>query len=354
MKDYIFPIFKTKQIPYKKFSLEDPIQRQKYFKYKAGSEINKIKKYLKKNTFVAFLMGKKNSGKGTYTKLFMEAVGSDNIAHISIGDIVRSVHKSLSNPKSKKDLISFLKQRYRGFISIEKAIDVILGRDTKTLLPAEIILALVEREISKLNKKAIFIDGFPRSLDQISYSLYFRALMDYRNDPDIFVFIDVPESVIDERIKNRVICPKCQTPRSLKLLRTKEVGYDKNKKEFFLMCDNQGCGKIRMVPKEGDELGIEPIRDRIELDDKISRTLIDLHGVPKVFLRNAIPQKEAKKMVDEYELTPSYNYEFRNGSILITEEPWTVKDEQGVQSHSLLPAAVAVALIKQVAKVLDL
>src|SRR3989344_9203318 len=182
MKDYVFPIFKTKQTPYKKFSLEDYNERQKYFKHKAGPEITKIQKYLKKNTFVAFLMGKKNSGKGTFTKIFMEVVDADKIAHISIGDIVRSVHKSLSNPKSKKELIAFLKKRYRGFISIEKAIDVILGRDTKTLLPAEIILALVEREISKLNKKAVFIDGFPRNLDQGSFSFFFLGLIGYRDD----------------------------------------------------------------------------------------------------------------------------------------------------------------------------
>ena len=115
----------------------------------------------------------------------------------SIGDIVRSVHKDLANPKKKKELIAFLKSKYRGFISIEKALDVIEGRDTKTLLPTEVILALVERQISQLGRKAVFIDGFPRNLDQISYSLYFRALMGYRDDPDFFVFIDVPNTVID-------------------------------------------------------------------------------------------------------------------------------------------------------------
>lgn len=349
-----FPIFKTKKSPYKKFSLEDRDQRKKYFQHKAGAGIKIIQKYLKNNTFVGFLMGKKNSGKGTYSKLFMEAVGADNVAHISVGDIVRSVHKDLKDRKKKKELIEFLKKRYRGFISIEKALDVILGRDTSTLLPTEIILALVEREIDKLGRKAIFVDGFPRNLDQISYSLYFRSLMGYRDDPDFFVFIDVPESVIDERIKNRVICPKCQTPRSLKLLRTKEVGYDNEKKEFYLMCDDPKCGKARMVPKEGDELGIAPIRKRIETDNKISDTLMGLEGVPKVFLRNTIPAKKAKELVDDYELTPAYRYERdESGKIKVTEEPWTIKDEQGVPSHSLLPAAVTVSLINQIAKILE-
>ena len=66
------PIFKTKQIDNERtFSLEDPVERQKYFRYKAGAEVEKLKDYLKSNTFVAFLLGPKNSGKGTYTKLFM-------------------------------------------------------------------------------------------------------------------------------------------------------------------------------------------------------------------------------------------------------------------------------------------
>ena len=77
-----------------------------------------------------------------------------------------------------------------------------------------------------MEKKALFIDGFPRDLDQVSYSLFFRDLIGYRADPDIFILIDVPNSVIDERIKYRVVCPKCHTPRNLKLLATKQVEYD--------------------------------------------------------------------------------------------------------------------------------
>ncbi|HEY4520357.1 MAG TPA: nucleoside monophosphate kinase [Candidatus Paceibacterota bacterium] len=349
-----FPVFKTKMGSNRKFRLEDPADRVKYFNYKAGLEIKKIKKYLDKNTFVAFLLGKKNSGKGTYSKLFMEAVGKDKVAHISVGDIVRSVHADLKDSKKKKSLIDFLKHRYRGFISIEKAIDVILGRDTVTLLPTEIILALVEREIDRLGRKAIFIDGFPRNLDQVSYSLYFRALMGYRDDPDFMVFISVPDSVIDERIKNRVICPICKTPRSLKLLRTKEIGYDEKTKQFFLKCDNPECKEVRMVPKEGDELGIEPIRERIEIDDKIGLKLLDLQGIPKVYLRNSIPVSVAKKSVDDYELTPAYRYEKKGKDIRVVEEPWVIKDDEGKPAHSLLPAAVTVSLIKQIAKVLSL
>ncbi|MDP3730904.1 MAG: nucleoside monophosphate kinase, partial [bacterium] len=308
MKGVEFPLFKTKLGGKQKFDLTDPKDRKKYFQLKAGLEIKKLNNYLKKKTFMAFLLGKKNAGKGTYAKLFIEALGTNRVAHLSVGDIVRNVHKDLKSPGKKKELVAYLKKRYRGFITIEKALEVFTGRDAATLLPTEFIIALVEREVDRLGSKAVFIDGFPRNMDQVSYSLYFRALMGYRHDPDFFVFIDLPEAIIDQRIKFRVICPKCQTPRSLKLLRTKEIGYDQKSKQFFLICDNVKCSPERMVPKEGDELGIEAIRDRVELDDKVMRSLLGLEGVPKILLRNSIPVTAAKKNSDDYEITPAYRY----------------------------------------------
>lgn len=359
MKGFPFPIFKTKiEGRSEKFMLEDPVERRKYFGLKAGAEIEKLRDFLQKgNTFVGFLLGPKNSGKGTYTKLFMEAVGGEHIAHISVGDIVRAVHKDLETEEGKKKLMEYLQKRYRGFITPASALEAISGRDQSKHLPTEVILALVEREIDRIGRKAIFIDGFPRNLDQVSYSLYFRTLIGYRNDPDFFVFIDVPEAVIDERMKYRVACPQCQSPRNLKLLRTKEVGYDTEKKVFFLICDNPNCsgfGKARMVSKEGDSLGIEVIRERLELEAQVARKLVDLQGVPKVFLRNSVPVDQAKEYVDDYELTPAYRYELEGEKVKVIEEPWTVKDDDGVLSYSLLPAPVAVALIKQTAQVLGL
>lgn len=359
MKGFSFPIFKTKVDGVnQKFKFEDPAERRKYFELKAGAEIEKLRDWLRQNTFVGFLLGPKNSGKGTYSKLFMEAVGEERVAHISVGDIVRSVHKDLEKGSSQKELIDYLKRRYRGFITIEKALEVILGRDTKTLLPTEIILALVEREIDRLGRKAVFIDGFPRNLDQVSYSLYFRTLIGYRDDPDFMVFIDVPESVIDERMKYRVVCPECQSPRNTRLLRTKDVGYDAQEKKIYLLCDNPNCSgfdKSRMLPKEGDEFGIEAIRNRIEADGKVMKTLLDLQGVPKIFLRNSVPVSEASKTIDDYEITPAFRYELeKDGTIRVIKEPWVVKDDEGIDSYSLMPPPVALALIKQIAAVLGL
>jgi len=347
-----FPIFKTKiEGVSQRFNLNDPKERQKYFELKTGPEIKKLREYLKTNTFVAYLLGKKNSGKGTYAKMFAEIISPEKVDHFSIGDMIRSVDGELADPEKKKALIKFLEKNYRGRFSLDEIIHDLENRDTKTLRPTELILALAKREIEKKKKRALFIDGFPRDLDQINFSLFFRDLIGYRDDPDIFVLIDVPGSVIDERIKWRRVCPECQTSRNLKLLPTSKVGYDENKKEFYLICDNPNCQGAKMLPKEGDELGIEPIKERLTIDANLMEEAFSLYGISRILLRNSIPVNVAAKYVDEYEITPEYIYEWDDklNKVKITEKPWVITDDEGALSVSLMAAPVAVSLIKQMA-----
>jgi len=354
-----FPVFKTKSEVYKKFDLTDPKSRQEYFEYKCGDEIKKLREFLKDNTFIAYFLGKKSSGKGTYSKMFAEVVDKERVASFSIGDMIRGFDSTLKDPEKKKELVEFLQKNYRGYMPLDKIMEALETRSTKVLLPSELILALAKREIAKLGKKSIFIDGFPRDLDQISYSLFFRDLIGYRDDPDVFILIDVPTNVIDERVKFRVICPACNTPRNLKLLTTKTVGYDKDSEKFYLICDNSNCpevGKAKMVTKEGDEQGIEPIRARLEKDGMLIKEAMNLQGVPKVLLRNAIPANETKNATDDYEVTPEYTYTFdeAENKVQTSEKPWEVNDDQGVPSNSLMPPPVVVSLIKQLTKALGI
>lgn len=356
-----FPPFKTKVEGVEKdFDLSDPAQRAEYFEAKTGDDIVKLKKYFDEGgTFIAYMLGKKNAGKGTYTKLLSEIFGKDKIGHISVGDVVRSVHKSLETEEGKKELTDYLKRDYRGYISIDEGIDAILNRSQdKVSVPNELMLSLIKREIDKHPRMSLFLDGFPRTLDQISYSLYFRALIDYREDPDIFVNIDIPESVIDTRMKHRVVCPICQAPRNLMLFATKKAGYDKEKDEFYLKCDNTECEKpgTRMGAKEGDNMGIESIRARLEMDDQLAEKVFLLHGVPKILLRNAVPVDRADELVDKYEITPEYNYKYDESTDKVTtfEKSWIVKDDEGVEVYSLLAPPVVVTLIKQLTKSLGL
>ncbi len=352
-----FPYIKTKVGGLnKKFNLNDPKERKQYFNQKVGTEIKLLKKYFKKNTFIAYLLGKKNAGKGVYTKLMIEIFGDDKIGHLSVGDAIRKAGQDLKNRKTKKELLDYLDKNYRGYISIKQAIDILAGRSPTDLMPTEFTLALIKREIDKMDKKTLFIDGFPREIDQVSYSLFFRDLINYREDSDLFIAIDLPESVIDVRMRGRVVCPNCHTPRGIKVLPTKKIGYDENKKEFYLICDNPKCQGARMVSKEGDNLGLEAFRERLDKDQGLIGLAFSLHGVPKILVRNSIPVKIAKQYVDDYEITPEYSYRWdsKKKKVEILEKPWVVKDDQGRKVYSLLAPPPIVTLIKQLTKVLGL
>jgi len=74
-------------------------------------------------------------------------------------------------------------------------------------------------------------------------------------------------------------------------------------------------------------------------------------------LRNAVPVNSIKDgIVDEYEITPKYvfKHDKKTDEVTINEEPWVVKDDEGVDSYSLLAPPVAVTLIKQLVKALEL
>ncbi|MBN1169212.1 nucleoside monophosphate kinase [Candidatus Woesebacteria bacterium] len=338
----------------KKFDLESPEGRAEYFEAKVGDEIRHLKKYLDQNTFVGYLLGKKSSGKGTYSKLLMEIFGKDKIAHVSVGDLVREADDWDNFKKTKR--YERLKQYYRGYVSFEDAEDALLGRSTSKLLPTEFILGLLKAHIDELKGKAIFIDGMPRNLDQVSYSLYFRDLIAYREDPDFFALIDIPESVIEERMKYRRVCPICNTSRNLKLFITSKIEYDEKDGQFYLICDNPDCKGARMVAKEGDEKGLEPIRERLDKDEELLRMTFKLHGVPKILLRNHVSVKEAEKHFDDYEITPEYVLKFdkRSKKVKVTEKPFVIKDDNSVESYSLLAPPVVVAFIKQMVEALDI
>ncbi len=350
MTEIEFPIFKTKKEGNKRYDLSNPKDREEYFEFKAGSEIKRIKEHLKKHAFIVYLLGKKSTGKGTYSKMFSEVIDKDRIDHFSIGDMVRSLDSELKDKTKREELVKFLENNYRGWNSVEELMDILEGRSTEKLLPTDMVLTLVKREIAKRGRKVIFIDGFPRDMDQISYSLFFRDLIGYRDDDDFMVLIDVPEMVIDERIKWRKICPICNTSRNLKLFPTSKVEYENG--EFYLVCDNKECNGVRMVRKEGDEKGIEPIRKRLDMDDKIIKQAFSLYGIPKILLRNSIPVDKAEEYVDDYEITPEYVYDFDGEKVNVTEKPWIIQDKFGVDSYSLLAPPVVVSFIKQLADVL--
>src|SRR6056297_3154495 len=135
-----FPLFKSKvEGVDKKFDLTNPEEEKEYFEAKAGEDIKKVREYLKDHTFIAYLLGKKNSGKGTYSKKLVNLIGSDLIRHFSVGDMIRRVDEELKDENKKEELFDYLRENYRGSHSVDKIIESLEGRSTKKLLPTELI-----------------------------------------------------------------------------------------------------------------------------------------------------------------------------------------------------------------------
>ncbi len=336
------------------FDLSNPKDQKRYFLLKAKKEIKKLKTFLEKKGFLAILVGKKNSGKGTYSKMLAEVIDREKIYHFSVGDMIREIDKKLKDEKKRKVFVEKLKKNYRGSLSIKEILEILEKRSTQTLLPTELILNLIKIEIKKIKgKRGLFIDGFPRDLEQLNFSLFLKDIISYQKFPDFFVLIDIPNLVIEERIKWRRICPLCQTSRNLKLLPTSKIGYDKEKKEFYLICDNPNCPGERMIRKEGDELGIEPIKERLEKDEKLIKKILNLRGIPKILLKNSLPLNEAKKIFEDYEITQEYYFELKGNKVKINQKPW-IFSLKGEPYISLLPQPVVVCLIKKIVEVLNL
>jgi len=326
--------------------------RRIYFDEKVGEEIKLLKKYFKDNSFVAYLMAPKMAGKGTYTKMLEEVIGKGYFETVSVGDVVREAEKEYTEQGENSEVYQYVKKHYRGFLSLEEAFESMARRSTATVMPTEFVLTLVKRKIDKSEGKTLFIDGFPRKVDQVSYSLYFRDLINHREDQDIFILINIPIAIIDARIKNRRICPKCQSSRNTTLFPTSDVRVDE-KGEIYMMCDNPECEPVRLVAKEGDEQGIGLIEDRIISDLELMELARKMYGIERIELYNALEKEKAFDYVDEYEITKETSYKVV-GKELKKEEKLLVVIDDDREYYSLYPAPVVVQLIRQLVKVLGL
>ncbi len=346
--DYTY--IKTKVDKYKHFDLTKPAQRKLYFNQRVGDEIDKLRVFLKNNSFIGYFAAPKMAGKGTYTKMLLEIIGKEYFEIISVGDLVRDADKEFNTEGKDSDLYQYMLQNYRGTISLEEIFDSLVNRSIATLLPTELILTLIKRKIDDLDKKTIFIDGFPRKVDQVSYSLYFRDLVNYRDDPDLFILINIPIKIIDDRMKTRRICPVCKLSRSLQFNPTSIAKQEDG--EVYFVCDNVNCegDNEKLVPKEGDEKGLENIKERIINDFELMEIVRKMYGIPKIELYNAIEVDKAKDLVEDYEVTKSYRYELENNKVNILKEPYKIA-VQGKEFYSLRPEAVVVQLIKQLFEV---
>lgn len=331
----------------RKYDLLNPNERKIFFNKFLGKEIENIREYMKKNTFICYTMSPKMAGKGTYLKLLGEIVGEEYFTTISVGDLFRAADNDYEKNKKDSETYQYILKHHRGYTTPDELIEALIKRDTKTVCPTELALILLKKELDKLTHQTIFIDGFPRSVDQISYSLYMRDLIGYRNDPDYFMFINIPISLIDLRIKDRRVCPKCGNSKNLTTNPSSICEIDRNTGETIMYCDNSNCTKQILAPKEGDHLGIINIANRIKSDLEIMNMAKNLYGIPKIEVYNSVPVSEASKYLNPFEITKEYFFTKKEDKIIRNEKDLIFR-ENGEEYISLLPTANVVQIIRQI------
>lgn len=326
-----------------------------FFSKRLSKKLQKFHEHLNRNNVVLFMLAKKLAGKGTYAKILHDLSGG-KIKHISVGDLVREAEKKTEDDKARKELMLDIRKYYKGQEKLEDVINIFAkeAKDTSTLLPTEVVMALIEKAVKDNQGKSVIIDGFPRSKEQVALALKMQKDFEAQNIPSVFVEINCPEDILIKRSIDRRVCPMCQTSRNIKLLLTKEIEFDEKTGEFHLICERPACDRARFVKKQGDQDGIEKIKERQkkvqDMIDEIKNQSPHLH----LSVHNAILLDEAYKhdpadFTEEAELF----WDKDKKEVIRSFKPMVSTDEHGRKVYSRWPEPVVVDMVDKLVDWLD-
>ncbi len=183
------------------------------------------------------LLGAPGAGKGTNAKRITKEF---NIPHISTGDMFREAIKN--HTKLGEEASSYMQKGL--------------------LVPDSITIGLVRERLSKDDcKNGFLLDGFPRNVSQA------EALSEIGKDlnrPINYVIdINVPESVLKDRICGRRVCKVCGAPYHITNMKSKVEG----------VCDL--CGGELIQRKDDNE---EALKVRLSEYHKQTEPLIEYYS----------------------------------------------------------------------------
>lgn len=179
------------------------------------------------------LLGPPGAGKGTQAKSISQAY---SIPHISTGDIFR---KNISEKTP-------LGVEAKGYM------------DKGQLVPDELTINLVKDRLTQEDcKNGFLLDGFPRTVKQAEA---LDAFLDgNKMAVDAALLIDVPSSLILERMTGRRVCPECGASYHIKNIPPKVEG----------ICDL--CGASLIQRKDDNE---ETVKERLDVYEKQTQPLV--------------------------------------------------------------------------------
>lgn len=207
------------------------------------------------NKNIIILLGPPGSGKGTQAALLKTEL---KIPHISTGDLLRN------HIKEKTPLGIVAKE------VVEKG----------ELVPDHIIIDMLLKRISEKDcENGYILDGFPRTLAQAKV-----LMVSLRNSLERLLVInfELADSVIIERMSNRLICSKCSHPYHLLSAPPKQSG----------ICD---VCHSPLLQRPDDEKGV--VVKRLEIYHKQTSPLIAYYR--ELGLLRSIPCDQSKEEIFE-------------------------------------------------------
>lgn len=178
------------------------------------------------------LFGAPGSGKGTQAVLLSEQFG---LKKISLGDILREEVK-------KKSVLGKKVKDY-----MEKG----------SLVPDEVVALVIENNLPGEN---FILDGYPRNLNQAKTleEIFKKKGLEY----DAFIYLEVPEDLIVNRLTKRRICQQCGANYHLENIPPKVAG----------VCDQ--CSGV-LIQRPDDNCAV--IKKRWEVFSDESKKIIDFY-----------------------------------------------------------------------------
>lgn len=200
------------------------------------------------------IFGPPGSGKGTYASRLMKRLG---IPHISTGDLVREEIRN---------------QTPLG-MTIEKY------SSSGTLVPDEVITEILKKRLAAELSKGFILEGYPRTVNQ-------AKMLEKITKVDAVVNLNVPDSVIVDRLSARLQCKTCGAVYNEKTMKPKISG----------KCDKCGGELFRRVDDQP-----EVIRERLRVYREASEPVIDFYRTRSLLkdIRNDDPNVDPEKVVDQ-------------------------------------------------------
>ncbi|MGC8764638.1 MAG: adenylate kinase [Brevinematia bacterium] len=191
------------------------------------------------------LIAPPGGGKGTQAEKIVKAL---NIAHISTGDIFRSI----------------VKGNYAGSFPVSEILNYM---NKGLLVPDDIVVKITLERLGRDDcKNGFLLDGFPRTLNQA------RMFDELASDKKLnfAILIDVNEESLVKRLTGRRSCPKCG--------RIYNVYYFPPRKEN--VCDDDG---EKLVLRDDDKE--ETVRKRLEVYKNETIPLISYYQEKNILFR---------------------------------------------------------------------